>query len=194
LEAEIPVDLIALDVEEDALESELDEKSRELLAPLLSKGKKQGYLAASDVMRIIPDDRDKLALLDDLLDYLFAQGVEIMYDIPVKEKENADNNAATPAVDLSGLADDDAVGMYLREMGRVPLLTAEEEVFYAQQMERARAAAARLADGDLSQEDRDRLAEQVRIGEAARDRIIRANTRLVISIVVDSAGDHQGRR
>jgi RNA polymerase primary sigma factor len=83
----------------------------------------------------------------------------------------------------------DPVRMYLKEIGRVPLLTGAEEVEYSRRVESGGFAAARLADlaasGELSTlefEERRHLQRTVRRGEDAREVLIEANLRLVVSI------------
>jgi RNA polymerase primary sigma factor len=72
----------------------------------------------------------------------------------------------------------DSVGLYLNEIGLVPLLTAMEERELSQVIERGREAAARLEAGEKSRE----LRQAVKAAAAAKDRFIRANLRLVVSI------------
>lgn len=76
----------------------------------------------------------------------------------------------------------DPVGLYLQEIGRVPLLSAEEEVSLAKRMEKAQQAKKALQGKRLDPEKESRLQAQVRDGEEARDHLIRANSRLVVSI------------
>lgn len=73
---------------------------------------------------------------------------------------------------------------YIRQIGRIPLLTAVDEVLLAQRMEAGLGAARRLADenGDLSAEQRCDLCRTVRDGQRAREQMIRANLRLVVSV------------
>lgn len=167
---------------EEPEEIKLDEKIVAQLAPLLKKGQ-TSFLAASEVAKAIPEIEEQPTLLDDLLSYLFAQGVEIVYDM-AEDEEPTEGVGEILAEDLSGLTGDDTVGMYLREMGRVPLLTAEEEAALAQQMELGRAAAAKLEleEESYNPEERERLETQMQKGEEARQSLIRANTRLVISV------------
>ena len=72
----------------------------------------------------------------------------------------------------------DSVGQYLNEIGLVPLLTAEEERQLSQQIEEGVKARARLEAGESSAE----LRRAARRGAAAKDRFIRANLRLVVSV------------
>jgi RNA polymerase primary sigma factor len=80
------------------------------------------------------------------------------------------------------LSPDSAAALYLREIRRTPLLTAEEEVALAKQIEAGRAAAQRLAEGAASADQRVSLEEDVRLADAARKRLIEANLRLVVSV------------
>jgi RNA polymerase primary sigma factor len=72
--------------------------------------------------------------------------------------------------------------LYLREIGRVPLLTAADEVRLAQAIERGREAVERLREGSLSDVEREELQDLVRQGSAARDALTDANLRLVVSV------------
>ena len=88
----------------------------------------------------------------------------------------------------AALDTDDVVGLYLKEAGRVPLLTAEEEVMLAKRMEAAEFARLRLEDCELepiielSWSEEQRLRETMMDGEKAQEHLIRANARLVISV------------
>jgi RNA polymerase primary sigma factor len=82
------------------------------------------------------------------------------------------------------LDSDDVVGLYLKEAGRVPLLTAQEEVSLAKRMERAVAARQFLEEhgANLPPDDVYDLREVVRDGDDAQEHLVRANARLVISV------------
>ncbi|MHB0857600.1 MAG: sigma-70 family RNA polymerase sigma factor [Anaerolineae bacterium] len=85
--------------------------------------------------------------------------------------------------DLSEIASDDTISLYLKEMARVPLLTAEQEVTLARQFEQGQKARRELAQNtELSEDEKDRLVMLIERGEGGRTHLIRANTRLVVSI------------
>jgi RNA polymerase primary sigma factor len=77
---------------------------------------------------------------------------------------------------------DDPVRVYLREIGRVHLLTAKEEVALAKQVERGEQSKARLRAEDCTPEERIELHRWIQEGQWARERLIQANLRLVVSI------------
>jgi RNA polymerase primary sigma factor len=87
--------------------------------------------------------------------------------------------AASPADEL---APDSAAALYLREISQRPLLTAEEEVTLAKQREAGEAAKLRLAEEVTDSAERERLDEDIRVGDAARRRLVESNLRLVVSV------------
>ena len=72
--------------------------------------------------------------------------------------------------------------LYLREISRTPLLTAEEEVTLAKELEAGKAARARLDEGVTDPAERERLEADLQVGDAARKRLIESNLRLVVSV------------
>ncbi|MEM8529832.1 MAG: sigma-70 family RNA polymerase sigma factor [Chloroflexota bacterium] len=85
-------------------------------------------------------------------------------------------------LDREGVTVDDSVRMYLRDIGRIRLLSAREEVTLAQQVEQGVFAAERLARGEYLSAEAKGLQQVVREGEHARESLIQANLRLVVSI------------
>lgn len=79
---------------------------------------------------------------------------------------------------------DDSIALYLKEISRIPLLNAEEEVEIAKAIERGRKAGIRLAQAQTQANSypRERLRSEVRRGKEARRKLIEANFRLVVSI------------
>ena len=136
--------------------------SAEIIAGLLKKGKKNGgTLTYGDLMEALQTQDLSPDEIDDMYDVFSKKGIEIVDDtnqddveddIPEKDEEEVEIDLTVP----EGVSIDDPVRMYLKEIGRVPLLTAEEEV----------ALAKRMNDGD----------------EEASKRLAEANLRLVVSI------------
>lgn len=164
--------------------------SAELMHTLLEKADSQGFLTTDDILEVLPDADESMDQLEDVFLHLNAAGVEVFGDKPGdldadKPNDNAfDDDDDDDTFDLSGVSSDDTVGLYLKEMARVPLLTNEEEVDLAMRLEagnEARAELARLV-GDVPDELRRELEARIEDGKAARDHLIKANTRLVVSI------------
>jgi RNA polymerase primary sigma factor len=84
--------------------------------------------------------------------------------------------------DQTGVIADDTVSLYLNEMDRVPLLSREEEVKLAKQIEAGRIAREKMLDFDGSNEERNILLSEIEDGRDARDHMIKANIRLVVNI------------
>lgn len=97
------------------------------------------------------------------------------------DDEWTDDDSEFDEEDSGEFASADTVGLYLKEMGRVPLLDAETEVQLATAIEAGKSAASKLRQkpGDPNAE---RWQTTVAAGDDARERLIRANTRLVVSI------------
>jgi len=87
-----------------------------------------------------------------------------------------------PLDDLANIDTDDTIGLYLKEVSRVPLLTAEEEVELAQRIERGRMSREELARFNVLQGRKMELRHLIEDGWAAREHLITANSRLVISV------------
>lgn len=90
--------------------------------------------------------------------------------------------------DLSGIPCDDSVGLYLKEMGCVSLLSLEEEVALAKAVCQGRQAERDLQRANLTPEERGRLERRIEQARLARGHLIEANTRLVVSIAKKYVG------
>jgi RNA polymerase primary sigma factor len=163
---------------------------------LLGLGRSQGYVTYDDVMEVIPEAELNIEQLEDALAALIEQGIEIS-DVELEEPvdEEKEKKEVSTAVTTSGEADltaidvDDSISLYLREIGRIPLLTAEQEVSLAKRMEAGRAAKRRLSrNGDMSEEERWQQRAIVRDGQAAQEHLIKANSRLVVSVAKKYVG------
>ncbi len=181
----------------------------QLRAQLVSKATSQGFITYDDILAALPDVERDVALLDDIMDELLDAGIEVIpgsgsasqpggNEIIAIEPEDLDLDAIEDELekfDLSDLTDDagyqqaldtdDVVGLYLKEAGRVPLLTAEEEVSLAKRMEAAVWARQRFQEVDVETllwSEEQALREMITDGDAAQEHLIRANARLVISV------------
>ena len=116
---------------------------------------------------------------------------EDLEDIEDEVTEPKETSARPVGIDRAideAAAERDTVGIYLKEMGVVPLLAAPEEVALAKRIERGKAARAKLAKKDLSPDKRQELLEQAQDGDDARQHLITANTRLVVSVAKKNIG------
>jgi RNA polymerase primary sigma factor len=166
-------------------------RNRELLDLLLEKASIQGYLTSDDLMDVSPEVSEDAERLSVIMLALRHRGVEVVdpeYDSPhneelvVSDLQSLDEpEPCDYSTDYSG---DDTVGMYLKEMSRVPLLSAAEEYDIALRIEDGRKAKSELLQpkGRRKKIERQRLEALVQDGIMAREHIIKANTRLVVSI------------
>jgi len=83
---------------------------------------------------------------------------------------------------LKGVESDDVISLYMREVGSIPLLTHDEEIELGHAVIEGEAAAKKLRKGELSAKKTEELELAVARGEAARQRFVESNSRLVISI------------
>jgi RNA polymerase primary sigma factor len=92
---------------------------------------------------------------------------------------------------LELIGSDDTVGLYLKEMAHIPLLTKQEEIDLAKRIERARDALNELSQHEksINRDRRTELDHEIRDGYQAREHIIKANTRLVVSIAKKYIGN-----
>jgi len=153
---------------------------------LLAKASEQGYVSIDDIMTAFPQAEENLEELEDILATLIEAGIEVGGPGDEDGQEGEESEQADVAADqvayFDTVAIDDTIGIYLKEIGRVPLLTAEEEVVLAKRMEAGKIARKRLDEDGLEREERVELRRAVLDGLAAREHLIRANSRLVVSV------------
>jgi RNA polymerase primary sigma factor len=197
-------------IPDDANSDELSGAIRRLIARGRSRG---GHVSYDEVLAAFPEAENDVDALDEVLTALMEAGIAVSEDQgePSGAAAPAAGNGARGRAGLNGdegdededeeeedeeegelLADrgylesintDDTIGLYLKEVGRVPLLTAEQEVDLAKRMERGRKSRDRLdGDGRLPARKRRDLEALVADGQAAREHLITANSRLVISV------------
>jgi RNA polymerase primary sigma factor len=163
---------------------------KEHLAELFEKAEAQGYLTTDDVLETMPDVEDTIEQLDELLLLLQEAGIEVWDDkleaedaLGLKDEDlEEDTLEDDELLDLAVIPSDDTVGLYLREMARVPLLTTDQEVRLARILVRGRAARRKLSKNGHGEAERLQLEKRIEEGRLAREHLIKANTRLVVSI------------
>ncbi|HIQ01451.1 MAG TPA: RNA polymerase sigma factor RpoD [Anaerolineales bacterium] len=156
-----------------------------VLEELLEKAEVQGYLTTDDILEVLPEVEESLEQLEEIYILLHEVGVEVYDNRPEVEPELEPVEEVVADEDLYDLGEisvDDTVGLYLKEMARVPLLSTEEEVRLARMVELGREARRLLADDGTDPVERSRLGALIEQGRAAREHLIKANTRLVVSI------------
>ncbi|MBZ4656214.1 MAG: sigA [Thermoanaerobacter sp.] len=129
--------------------------SKEAITELINKGKKTGMLTYNEIMDSLEDIDLNPDQIEKVYDTFEDLGIEIVGEEPRQEEipeEDLDLDLSLP----EGISIDDPVRMYLKEIGKIPLLTPEEEIELAK----------RIEQGD----------------EEAKKRLIEANLRLVVSI------------
>jgi RNA polymerase primary sigma factor len=165
---------------------------------LVALGRSQGYVTYDDVMEAVPEAELNIEQLEDALATLIEMGIEISdaeLEEPVVEQKERRETATVESmvtasdIDLSAIDIDDSISLYLKEIGRIPLLTAEQEVSLAKRMEAGRDTKKQLSNNrKLSQQERAELSAIVRDGKSAQEHLIKANSRLVVSVAKKYVG------
>ncbi len=138
-----------------------DERIQAELKALVELGKKKGFLTHDDILEQFPEAEQNIELIDRVYTVLLEQGIDVVED-PKEAGQKGKGEEEEEARAAEGVAIDDPVRMYLKEIGKVALLTPEQEIDLAQRMEK----------GD----------------EEAKRRLIEANLRLVVSIAKKYVG------
>ena len=129
---------------------------------LIKRGRDQGFLTQDEILAVFIDAEERLGELDDFYDKLISEGIDVFESVTPEEFETS--QTAQEKLDkeielltrLEGIESTDPVRQYLREIGRVSLLTAEDEVELAKRYEKA--------------------------DKRAKDKLTESNLRLVVSI------------
>jgi RNA polymerase primary sigma factor len=148
----------------------------EAIKKLTDRGKKRGSLTYEEINAVF-DNVDDVSpeRIDELFEEIAALGIEVVEEVKEEKPAAESDPDAMPA----GLSLDDPVRMYLKEIGRVPLLTMEDEKTLAMAIERGEQEALKngAADGRI-----------IVLGEEAKKRLTEANLRLVVSIAKKYVG------
>lgn len=166
-----------------------DPQHTKTIQALLDKGKREGFLTAEEIQKALPQGPKGEALFKELEMACANLDVPILDDSALDDQDllldtfEDDNTSSVEAVS-------DPVHMYLREIGRVPLLSQEEEVRLAIAIAKGVEAAEQLETLDAEANPRAAQALRLRVlqGELARRRMAEANLRLVVSVAKKFAG------
>jgi RNA polymerase primary sigma factor len=151
--------------------------------------KEKGHLTLDQVLEAFPETENNVGQLDDLFRDLYRQGIQV-YDSKdaakerslIEEETSGENGDRGDVAGLSHIPVSDAIGLYFAEMSEVPLLTHDEEMALARRIEEGRDARRCLDGNRHNPEERDRLQRLVEQGQEAREHLVEANTRLVVSV------------
>jgi RNA polymerase primary sigma factor len=135
---------------------------RKAVTGLIKLGRDQGFLTQDDILQVFPDAEKRTDELDDLYEKLLAENIDVFESVALDETDTEEKAREKLEREiellskLEGPETTDPVRQYLREIGKVPLLDAEEEVELAKRYEKA--------------------------DKRAKDKLTESNLRLVVSI------------
>ena len=172
---------------------EEDEDEFSAIARLLELGRQKSYVTIDDILHFFPDAEQDVEQLEEAFAALLSAGIPYQedhtsMDEPTEEElaadtdKEAEEHANLKVDDLANIDTNDTIGLYLKEVSRVPLLNAEEEVSLAQRIEKGRESREELAKGSAGERRRTELRVLIEKGWDAREHLITANSRLVISV------------
>jgi RNA polymerase primary sigma factor len=141
---------------------------------LIKRGNHRGFLTMAEVQQELEDIEAPGEAFEKVADELRLKGIRLLEEGPGVTEE---------VISVGQISISDPVRLYLNEIGRYPLLTAQQEVELAMHMEAGQKAAARLAaEEGLSEEDRAFLEHEARMGEEAHQQLVQSNLRLVVAL------------
>jgi RNA polymerase primary sigma factor len=161
----------------------VNETATEVLEQLTKRGQQRGFLVVTEILQELEDVEAPPESFDQVVEALQSNKVAVRED-----SQNALEATALSSDELVHVSD--PVRMYLQEIGRYPLLTPQQEVELAMQMEAGERASDKL-DGEeaaLPVADRVILQRAARNSDRARKRLVEANLRLVVSIAKKYVG------
>ena len=162
----------------------MNEAATAVLDLLAKRGQQRGFLVVTEILQELEDVEAPPEAFDEV--------VEALQNSKVNVREDSQNALEATALSSDELVHvSDPVRMYLQEIGRYPLLTPQQEVELAMQMEAGGRASEKLEGegaGELPVADRVILQRSARNADRARKRLVEANLRLVVSIAKKYVG------
>jgi RNA polymerase primary sigma factor len=172
-----------------AIEQEVHVAVAETIEQLVALGTERGFVTLGEVAERLPELDEYPELLDVVAGRLERLDIDIERDDECSTEDDEGDFGLDELVDnrpvsLDGIDSDDTISLYFREVGSVPLLTREEEVALAKRIERGRRIRRRVAsgNGNLTEQKRAEYEQACQDGQAAWDHLVKANSRLVISM------------
>ena len=170
--------------------SDLDKSSLDIL---ISHGLRRGFITRDEIIDCLPDTAYDQGFFTHVLTRLEQAGIQYVEEVENEavEEFNGDDSSIEEIppseldMGIEGLESvetDDMVRLYLKEAARVPLLTAEEEVKLARRIELCTLAQEELSKGKVPPNRQKELMRLIEDGRKAREHLIKANARLVVSI------------
>ncbi len=166
-----------------------DDESYSAVSQLIEFGRQKGIITLDDILGFFPEAEKDVDQLEEIYSALATAGIQYTEESSDDDSDDMDlsdidedDSSLRLSDDLSNIDTDDTIGLYLKEVSRVPLLSADEEVELAQRIERGRLAREELATINVTPERRMELRQNIEDSWAARDHLITANSRLVISV------------
>ena len=181
-------------------ESMLGDEKKMDINEIIENGKKQGSISESEIMEAFENEDFDLEHMERVYETLEGMDVEISDYISQGEATEIENEIEhySSAAEMEkmlaqeGLSVDDPVRMYLKEIGKVPLLDAGKELELAKTMFDGLQAAEIIADEEsasmLDPDYVEELRAKAKEGEAAKNQLLEANLRLVVSIAKRHSG------
>ena len=157
----------------------MDRRVAAVVRHVLERARRRGFVTIMEVQRELEEINAPGSALDEAIEAILSEGLAV--------EEDSSDLLDSPILEEDKLPVTDPVRMYLQQIGRVPLLTAQQEVELAMAVEAGKAAKARLDElgpGSSTEPVRERIKLEriVSKGEQARKRMVEANLRLVVSI------------
>ena len=151
------------------------------ISQLIEYGKQKEIVTIEDIVRFFPEAEQDIDLLEDVFSSLLDAGIKYTEEI-VPDEDDGEEIGSGFSDEQPDVDTDDSFGMYLKEVSLVPLLSAKEEVELAQRIEKGKISREELAGADVTPERRKELRKNIEDSWDARDHLITANSRLVISV------------
>lgn len=128
------------------------------LDPLLNKGRARGFVTQNEILKIFPDIEEDIVFLDQLYSRLEGEGIDVIENLGLLDTDDSRGKKSSAESGLLGMnsKSTDSVQMYLKEIGKIPLITGAQEKELAKRIEK----------GD----------------DEAKKQLAQANLRLVVSI------------